>query len=175
MAGQPAESKPDLPSFLANTRITRKAEIERMQAKLRKLEKRTAGSDDDSDSDNGHDTKRKRTGPSILDQELAKYSAARRGNRKGAKKDEDDVLSALSSFTSRIRKKGPEEREEEEVKEVEDEAPDAAEEGLEVDDDVGWMGHALKAVNDGNAEQIRRAETDYTVRIEHRLTTGVEN
>jgi peptidyl-prolyl cis-trans isomerase SDCCAG10 len=168
--------EPDLPSVFVTLRITRKAEIERMQAKLRKLEKRTAGSDDDSsDSDDGHDTKRKRTGPSILDQELAKYSAARRGNRKGAKKDEDDVLSALLSFTSRIRRKGPEERDEDEAKEVEDETPDAAEEGLEVDDDVGWMGHALKAVNDGNAEQIRRAETDYTVRIEHRLTTGVEN
>ena len=149
-------------------RITRKAEIERMQAKLRKLEKRAAASDDDSsDSDDARDAKRKRTGPSFLDQELAKYSAARRGNRKGARKDEDDVLSALSSFTSRIRKNGPEDNEEETAQKEEergDGLPGSAEEGIEVDDDVGWMSHALKAVNDGNADQTRRAETDYTVR-----------
>ncbi|GHJ87261.1 hypothetical protein NliqN6_3663 [Naganishia liquefaciens] len=147
--------------------ITRKAEIERMQAKLRKLEKRAAASDDDSsDSDDARDAKRKRTGPSFLDQELAKYSAARRGNRKGARKDEDDVLSALSSFTSRIRKNGPEDNEEETAQKEEergDGLPGSAEEGIEVDDDVGWMSHALKAVNDGNADQTRRAETDYTV------------
>lgn len=133
-----------------------------MQAKLRKLDKRRAGSDDDSSDseDEGGDKKRKRTGPSVLDQELAKYAAARRGNRRGVRKDEDDVLSALSSFTSKIRKNAPEE----DVNEtLPDDAPEADEEGLEVDDDVGWMSHALKAVNDGNAEQIRRAETDYTV------------
>lgn len=146
-----------------------------MQAKLRKLEKRTAGSDDDSsDSDDAHDAKRKRTGPSFLDQELARYSAGRRGNRKGARKDEDDVLSALSSFTSRIRKNGPGDKEDHRVKEDEgDDEPREAEEGIEVDDDVGWMSHALKAVNDGNADQRRRAETDYTVRIEsHLLAMG---
>ncbi|KAJ9113171.1 hypothetical protein QFC20_002064 [Naganishia adeliensis] len=134
-----------------------------MQAKLRKLDKRRAGSDDDSsDSDDaGGDKKRKRTGLSVLDQELAKYAAGRRGNRRGVRKDEDDVLSALSSFTSKIRKNAPEE---EDVHETQpDDAPEAEEGGLEVDDDVGWMSHALKAVNDGNAEQIRRAETDYTV------------
>ena len=146
-----------------------------MQAKLRKLEKRTAGSDDDSsDSDDAHDAKRKRTGPSFLDQELAKYSAGRRGNRKGARKDEDDVLSALSSFTSKIRKNGSDAKEEERVKDDEgDDEPREAEEGIEIDDDVGWMSHALKAVNDGNADQTRRAETDYTVRIEtHFLAMG---
>ncbi|KAI5453366.1 Peptidyl-prolyl isomerase cwc27 [Naganishia albida] len=143
----------------------RKQEIERMQAKLRKLDKRRARSDDDSsdsdDDDDGGDRKRKRTGPSVLDQELAKYAAGRRGNRRGARKDEDDVLSTLSSFTSKIRKNAPGE---DEKRDPEGEAPDAeAEEGLEVDDDVGWMSHALKAVNDGNADQSRRAETDYTV------------
>lgn len=143
----------------------RKQEIERMQAKLRKLDKRRARSDDDSsdsdDDDDGGDRKRKRTGPSVLDQELAKYAAGRRGNRRGARKDEDDVLSALSFFTSKIRKNAPGE---DEKRDPEEEAPDAeAEEGLEVDDDVGWMSHALKAVNDGNADQSRRAETDYTV------------
>ncbi|KAJ9100584.1 hypothetical protein QFC21_003628 [Naganishia friedmannii] len=150
----------------------RKAAIERMQAKLRKLDKRRAGSDsedsDDDDSDDQRDRKRKRAGPSSLDQELAKYANARRGNRKGVRKDEDDVMAALSSFTSKIRKSGPEtDGQEEEGKSGQHGETRAGvvteEEGLEVDDDVGWMSHALKAVNDHSLDQNRRAETDYTV------------
>ncbi|KAJ9122367.1 hypothetical protein QFC22_001789 [Naganishia vaughanmartiniae] len=153
--------------------IERKAAIERMQAKLRKLDKRTAGSgsdeSDEDDSDEQREKKRKRNaGPSSLDQELAKYANARRGNRKGVKKDEDDVMAALSSFTSKIRKSGEEtdEQEQEGQSAVQGEPGAqvvAEEEGLEVDDDVGWMSHALKAVNDHSLDQNRRAETDYTV------------
>lgn len=143
-----------------------------MQAKLRKLDKRRAGSDsddsDDGDSDDQRDRKRKRAGPSSLDQELAKYANARRGNRKGVRKDEDDVMAALSSFTSKIRKSGPEiDDKEHENQRVDDEEKGedvvAEDEGLEIDDDVGWMSHALKAVNDHSVDQNRRAETDYTV------------
>lgn len=152
----------------------RKAAIERMQAKLRKLDKRRAGSDsDDSDEDDGDDErerKRKRAGPSSLDQELAKYANARRGNRKGVRKDEDDVMAALSSFTSKIRKSGPETDEQDEEGQSGQHGESTAdvvaeEQGLEVDDDVGWMSHALKAVNDHSLDQNRRAETDYTVSV----------
>ncbi|KAJ9092856.1 hypothetical protein QFC19_008580 [Naganishia cerealis] len=150
----------------------RKAAIERMQAKLRKLEKRQTGSDsDDSDNDDSDDQrekKRKRAGPSTLDQELAKYANARRGNRKGVRKDEDDVLAALSSFTSKIRKSDPQagdQMEDSHPGEQKDKGVEtgAEEEGLDVDDDVGWMSHALKAVNDHSLDQSRRAESDYTV------------
>lgn len=141
----------------------RKAQIEEMQAKIRKLDKRKAGSDSE---DSDHDAPRKkRSGPSFLDQELAKYSTGRRGKR-GNKKDEDDVLSALSSFTGKIRKAGVDDlprddeaaRIEEEQRRLDDDTG-----GLEVDDDVGFMSHALKALKDDNAEQTRRAESDYTV------------
>jgi peptidyl-prolyl cis-trans isomerase SDCCAG10 len=135
----------------------RQAAIDRMQAKLRKLDKKRAGGgsdSDDSDEDEDDRPKKKRSGPSLLDQELAKYSAGRRGKRIG-KRDEEDVLSALSSFAGKIRRaegdeagKGHDEREEE---------------GLEVDDDVDWIGHALKAPKD-TGDETRRAESDYTVR-----------
>ena len=133
-----------------------------MQAKIRKLDKRRSGSDSDDSDDDG--PRKKRSGPSFLDQELARYSAGRRGKRSG-KKDEDDVLSALSSFTGKIRKAGTDDiardedgRESEETRRLDDDTG-----GLEVDDDIGFMSHALKALKDDNAEQTRRAESDYTV------------
>lgn len=132
-----------------------------MQAKIRKLDNRRAGSDSDDSDDDA--PRKKRSGPSFLDQELAKYSAGRRGKRSG-KRDEDDVLSALSSFTGKIRKAGPDEvvredgKDGEEIKRLDDDTG-----GLEVDDDIGFMSHALKALKDDNAEQTRRAESDYTV------------
>ena len=133
-----------------------------MQAKIRKLDKRKSGSDSDDSDDDA--PRKKRSGPSFLDQELARYSAGRRGKRSG-KKDEDDVLSALSSFTGKIRKAGTDDiardedgRESEETRRLDDDTG-----GLEVDDDIGFMSHALKALKDDNAEQTRRAESDYTV------------
>jgi peptidyl-prolyl cis-trans isomerase SDCCAG10 len=143
----------------------RKAQIEEMQAKIRKLDKRRADSDsDDSDEDA---PRKKRTGPSFLDQELAKYSAGRRGKR-GGKKDEDDVMSALSKFTGKLKSGGVEEpiNAEETSRGAEDDEPKRLDDdtgGLEVDDDVGFMKHMLRAMKDDNAEQTRRAESDYTV------------
>ncbi|KAG7529403.1 hypothetical protein FFLO_05675 [Filobasidium floriforme] len=145
-----------------NTADARKAQIEEMQAKIRKLDKRRAGSDSDDSDDDA--PRKKRSGPSFLDQELAKYSAGRRGKRSG-KKDEDDVLSALSSFTGKIRKAGTSDavhdedgKEGEETRRLDDDTG-----GLEIDDDIGFMSHALKATKEDDAEQTRRAESDYTV------------
>jgi peptidyl-prolyl cis-trans isomerase SDCCAG10 len=142
----------------------RKAQIEEMQAKIRRLDKRRAGSDSDDSDDDA--PRKKRSGPSFLDQELAKYSAGRRGKRSG-KKDEDDVLSALSSFTGKIRKAGTsdavrdeDDKESEETRRLDDDTG-----GLEIDDDIGFMSHALKATKEDDAEQTRRAESDYTVSI----------
>jgi peptidyl-prolyl cis-trans isomerase SDCCAG10 len=144
-------------------RDARKTQIEEMQAKIRKLDKRRAGSDSDDSDDDA--PRKKRSGPSFLDQEVAKNSTGRRGKR-GNKKDEDDVLSALSNFTGKIRKAGGDDlpRDEEEPKSAEEQRRlDDDTGGLEVDDDVGFLSHALKALKDDNAEQTRRAESDYTV------------
>lgn len=140
-----------------------------MQAKIRKLDKRRA---DDSDSDDEDGPRKKRPGPSFLEQELAKYSSGRRG-KKGGKKNEDDVLSALSSFTSKIKQTTglgeDDDREAMDVdKETEEESATKIDDdtgGLEIDNDVGFLSHALKAVKDDNAEQTRRAESDYSVSV----------
>jgi len=140
-----------------NAARERQAAIDRMQAKLRKLDKKRAGAEsesDDSDEDEDDRPKKKRSGPPFLDQELAKYSAGRRGKRQG-KRDEEDVLSALSSFAGKIRRaEGNEAGEDDDARDEQ--------EGLEVDDDVGWIGHALKAAKD-TGDETRRAESDYTV------------
>ncbi len=134
-----------------------------MQAKLRKLDKARAGSDSDDsdDSSSGKPAKNRRAGPSFLDQELAKYSAGRRGKRKPGKRDEDDLLSALSSFTGKLRRVDRAETEEER-KGLDGEGEGGGDEGIEVDDDVEWMSHLLKAAKD-DGEETRRAESDYTV------------
>lgn len=142
-----------------------------MQDDLRKLKKRTGGGDDSSDSDSeddGHKRKR-RAGPSYLDQELAKYSSNRgraAKSRSSRRAEDEDLLEEMSSFAGRVKTAARDDEA--------GEAPHAAEpsaangqadeaEPLEVDDDVGWLSHALK-FEKSNADQIRRAEDDYTVR-----------
>jgi peptidyl-prolyl cis-trans isomerase SDCCAG10 len=152
-----------------------------MQDDLRKLKKRSGNaSDSDSDSDAG-----RRKGPSLLEQELAKYSKnkglaakQRQINRKGRKDEEDDLLEAMSTFSKRVKEVEDEEVEEEreaaEAKENEngeelnvygvvgDKVEPVKDVEGEVDDDVGWMRHRLKFVVD-EKELTRRAEDEYSV------------
>ncbi|KAK4683823.1 peptidyl-prolyl cis-trans isomerase SDCCAG10, partial [Tremellales sp. Uapishka_1] len=144
----------------------RQAEIKKMQDSLRKLKKRT-GENSDSDSDTSSMRRRKkRRGPSYLDQELAKYSkgrgrAADRA-RKGRREDDEDLLNEMGRFSHKIQ----------EVEYGDDGGVDAdgmhgedeedGEDTLEVDDDVGWMSHKLRFAAD-EKETSRRAEEDYTV------------
>jgi len=142
----------------------RQAEIKRMQDDLRKLKKRAG---DASDSDSNPDTrqKRRRAGRSYLEQELAKYSAgrgraaARAGNRRGKRDEEDDLLKEMGRFSKKValaEDEGVEETEERE------ETGQVDEEGVEVDDDIGWMRHRLKFIVD-EKELTRRAEDEYSV------------
>ncbi|GFZ51612.1 peptidylprolyl isomerase [Saitozyma sp. JCM 24511] len=139
-----------------------KAEIKRMQDDLRKLKKR-AGDASDSDSDDSETRRKKRrAGPSYLEQELAKYSkgrgraAAKAGNRRGRRDEEDDLLKEMSRFSSKVAQT------EEDDTELPDEAGEGTEEGMEIDDDVGWMRHRLTFVVD-EKELTRRAEEEYSV------------
>jgi peptidyl-prolyl cis-trans isomerase SDCCAG10 len=143
-----------------------------MQDNLRNLKKRT-GEDSDSDSDTSsvRRARKRRAGGSALEQELAKYAkgrgrAAARGKR-GKRDDDEDLLREMGKFSKKVATAVDDEEGEAEtgslggsgdevVKEEEQE------EGLEVDDDVGWMRHRLKFATDGEAS--RRAEDDYTVR-----------
>lgn len=132
-----------------------------MQDDLRKL-KKAAGDDSDSDSDSSEARRKRRKGPSYLEQELAKYSkcrgraAAKAGNKRSRRDEEDDLLAELGAFSKKVA--------EDEADENEDrpEVDEEKEEGLEVDDDVGWMRHKLRFIVD-EKELTRRAEDEYSV------------
>lgn len=145
-----------------------------MEADIRKLQKRKDG--DGSDSDDA--AARKKPKKSYLDEELAKYAKGRGLHKKGKKRDEGDVLAAMSSFRGMLQSKvfvddddeGAGERErgkgdgDEKVIGTDGQgvAGGAAEDpGMEVDDDYGFMGHSLHFAKDGTEEV--KAERDYEV------------
>lgn len=144
-----------------------------MQNDLKRLKKRN---DDSSESDSDSDTARKRRkgGPSFLEQELARYStgrgraAMRNGNRKGRKDEEDDLLREMGKFSKRVAlAEGDDNDEDVGEQGIGAEGGEDAE-GLEVDDDVGWIRHSLKFEVD-EKELTRRAEDEYAVsRLETR-------
>lgn len=138
-----------------------------MQEDLRKLKKRT-GEGSDSESDDDHKRKR-RVGPSYLEQELAKYSkgrgrAAKAGNKRGRRDEEEDLLAEMSKFSRKVTEL-PDDNDEGDAETGGREQPSGeGEEGIDVDDDVGWMKHKLKFEVD-EKELTRRAEEEYAVRV----------
>mgnify|MGYP006876497364 CR=1 FL=1 len=128
-----------------------------MQENLRRLKKRT-GEASDSDSDDEARRKR-RAGPSYLEEELAKYqkgrgrAVARAANSRRKREEEDDLLEEMTRFSKRVIN---------DVSEGPREEVGEGEEGLEVDNDVGWMRHELKFLVD-EKELTRRAEEEYAV------------
>ena len=143
----------------------RQEEIKRMQENLRKLKKRAGdASASDSESDDGR--KRRRGGKSYLEEELSKYrtgrgrAALRSDNRKGKRDEEDDLLKEMGRFSKKVAlAEGEGERP---VEGGDSPQTGEMEEGLEVDDDVGWLTHSLKFVAD-EKEMTRRAEEEYAV------------
>lgn len=134
-----------------------------MQEDLRKL-KKAAGDDSESDSDSSEARRKRRKRSSYLEQELAKYSkgrgraAAKAGSKRSRRDEEDDLLAELGAFSKRVAADAGDANEDEERAVVGEED----EEGLEVDDDVGWMKHSLKFMVD-EKELTRRAEEEYSV------------
>ncbi|ETW79169.1 hypothetical protein HETIRDRAFT_441233 [Heterobasidion irregulare TC 32-1] len=138
---------------------SRQAEIERMEAEIRKLTKRR---DDDSDDE----PSKKRAKSSYLEVELARYSKGRGLHRKDRKKDESGVLAALTSFRTKLKGSAPS-KIEINVNSTEGEGEQEAsmggiEEGMEVDDDTGFMSHLLAFPKD-NEDEAQKAERDYEV------------
>ncbi|KAF8649482.1 hypothetical protein AX16_005770 [Volvariella volvacea WC 439] len=143
----------------------RKAEIEKMEAEVRKLARRTGGADSDSEDERA----KKKAKKSYLEEELMKYAKNRGVQKKGKRKDETDVLAALNSFRGKLQQSAGMSRDEEDMDVDKDEgkaegAPStgAGEEGIEVDDDTGFMNHALHFPKD-NTEETVKAERDYEV------------
>ena len=148
-------------------RSSRKAEIAKMESEIRKLQKRRDG--DDSDDSDAAAQRAKKAKRSYLSEELAKYSKGRGLHKKGKKRDEGDVLAALNSFRGKLQSSMlvDEEPEKEDVAANEngDDKPEPGAggegAGMEVDDDTGFMGHALHFAKD-DAEDTK-AERDYEV------------
>ncbi|EGN95066.1 hypothetical protein SERLA73DRAFT_187358 [Serpula lacrymans var. lacrymans S7.3] len=140
---------------------SRKVEIEKMEAEIRKLSRKHG-----DDSDDEH-TRKKTKNKSYLEEEMAKYSKGRglyKKSKDGKKKDEGDVLAALNNFRGKLKSSlwndiehngGDEEDTVEEQRQVDDE-------GMEIDVDRGFMGHALQFPKD-DGEETRKAERDYEV------------
>ncbi|KAF8188641.1 cyclophilin-like protein [Pholiota molesta] len=121
---------------------SRKAEIEKMEAEIRKLQKRRDGPDSDDEA------ARKKPKKSYLGEELAKYAGSRGIHKKGRKRDEGDVLAALSSFRGKLQgTMSVDAPEDADKAEAPGEGPEGvAEEGME-----------------GNQEEVDKAERDYEV------------
>lgn len=117
--------------------------------------------------------KTKTSGPSLIELQNAKYkrgSAA--AKRQGRKKDESDILAVLTSFRGKLqnmRSDSPPAPSGEGMEVDQPQEPigqaagaEGAEEGLEVDDDVEWLGHRLQFPKDSGQESAK-AEHDYEV------------
>lgn len=130
-----------------------------MEAEIRKLTRRGEESDDEP--------AKKKPKKSLLEEEMAKYAKARGVHKKGkGKKDEGDVLAALSSFRNKLkstaREDSPPPEEQHDGAGEGEQKPAEEEEGMEVDNDTGFLGHALHFPK-GNEEEVAKAERDYEV------------
>ncbi|KAL1407034.1 Peptidyl-prolyl isomerase cwc27 [Vanrija albida] len=139
----------------------RSSKIDRLQEDLRYLKKRQGeGSDSESDDSTSH--RKRRKGADYLEEELAKYKsgrgrAAKRSTTSKSRRrdDDDDLMNDLSMFSKKVLAVVPDA-----TYDSDDEKGD--EEGVEVDDDVGWLRHALKFEHEVS-DETRRAEDEYTV------------
>lgn len=157
------------------SRKSRKNEIAKMEAEIRKLTKR-------HDQDSDEDAKRKKPKKSYLEAELAKYTKGRGTHKKGKdgkrRVDESDMLTALNSFRGKLQNQKWSDGEDDDVT-MSDETKDLGVEdgtnggaktaaggeedpGLEVDDDFGFMNHVLHFPKD-DGEETQKAERDYEV------------
>ncbi|CAK5273478.1 unnamed protein product, partial [Mycena citricolor] len=153
----------------ASSANTRKNEIAKMEADIRSLAKRRGGAD--SDDEELAALRKPKKVKSYLEEEMAKYSKGKGLHRKGARRDESDVLAALNSFRGKLSRAEDEPTAMDvdmdagaDAGEAGKPAAGAGEEdpGIEVDDDWGFMGHSLHFPKD-NMEETVKAERDYEV------------
>jgi len=144
---------------------SRKAEIEKIEADLRRLSRRRDGDDSDDEPS------KKKVKKSYLEEELAKYSKGKGLSKKGKRKDEGDVLAALNSFRGKLKGSMFEDLPgDDEDGQADGDADGKKAElavgeedpGMEVDDDQGFLSHALHFPKD-DGEESRKAERDFEV------------
>ena len=141
-----------------------------MEAEIRRLTRRREGGEDSDEEAK----KKAKTQKSYLAEELAKYSKGRGLHKKGkGRKDEEDVLATMNKFRGMLQVSsmatlaadGAEDEAHGNGDGVEGEQeakPQEEDEGMEVDDDRGFMSHALHFPKD-DGEETRKAERDYEV------------
>ncbi|KAJ7811224.1 cyclophilin-like domain-containing protein [Mycena olivaceomarginata] len=161
----------------ASSADSRKTEISKMEAEIRSLARRRGGGDDSDDELEAMRKAKKGKTTSYLEEELARYAKGKGLHARGKRrKDESEVLAALSSFRGKLAGVAVEE----EMPGLGEEGEDGGEgasgkdgggapklgydedPGMEVDDDAGFMGHALRFPKDDGEESIK-AERDYEV------------
>ncbi|KAG6849675.1 hypothetical protein H0H93_006391 [Arthromyces matolae] len=134
-------------------------EISKMEEDIRRLNKRRDG----EDSDDEHIKKKPKK--SYLQEELDKYSKGRGLHKKGKRKDEGDILAALNNFRTKLQGSVEKTMDADDIEMGEEDAGKdrgGEDAGLEVDDDRGFMNHALHFPKD-DGEETRKAERDYEV------------
>lgn len=125
-----------------------------MEAEIRRIDRRRHGSDEEDEER----ASKKPKGPSILEQELAKYSKNKPKNKKG-KKDETDILAALSSFRSKLKNTSDRPSDRADGGQVGGDIGDDGE--VEVDNDRDWLNHELHFPKDDT--ETEKAEGVYDV------------
>ena len=146
----------------------RRTEIEKMEAEIRRLTRRRESGED---SEEEAERQKKKKPKSYLEEELAKYAKGRASQKKakdGRKKDEGDVLAALSSFRGMLQAATPvslgmgEHAGDDDANEEDAQEAGGRDHGMEVDDDRGFISHVLHFPKD-DGEETRKAERDYEV------------
>jgi peptidyl-prolyl cis-trans isomerase SDCCAG10 len=145
-------------TYLCST--ARQGEIAKMEAEIRDLTRRRKDAPD-SDEEDGHPGKKAKPGPSLLEQELARYGKGRDAHVKGKKKkDESDILAALDRFRGKLKVHAQSPGAENATPKGDGAlpVPDGDEEDVpDVDADDEWMGHQLYFPKDDGAESFRAA------------------
>jgi len=135
-----------------------------MEAEIRDLTRRRKDAPD-SDEEDGHQRKKAKSGPSLLEQELARYGKGKGAHAKGKKKDESDILAALDRFRGKLKGRAQSPGTENAAPKGDGALPvPEGDEGdvPDVDADNEWMGHQLHFPKDDGAESVRAAH-DYEV------------
>jgi peptidyl-prolyl cis-trans isomerase SDCCAG10 len=139
-----------------------------MEAEIRRLTKKQGGGDSDDEP------AKKKPKKSYLEEELAKYSKGRgmyKKGKEGKRRDETDILAALDSFRGKLKNTAFGTTGETATEEASGNGVGEEKEGgavgeeistMEVDNDTGFMGHALHFPKD-DGEESAKAERDYEV------------
>ncbi|SGZ30641.1 BQ5605_C049g12422 [Microbotryum silenes-dioicae] len=132
--------------------------IAKVQADLKRMTRdEEAGSSDEDERETSKAKKPKRSGPSLLQLEREKYQKAGALKKGRGKPNEDDMLTILDGFKSKLKQARPKGKEKEKEKEIGKDRKESDERyGIDEDDDSDvedWMSHKLVFRKDATLDQ----------------------